>query len=121
VSISIQQARKELKGQRKNLLEMPSLENHTPPISKFVINAGNCAHRNCLSNVAIDPNRESAAMMSGSLTAVLRSPMIERVQKRVLDKCLDKATTTQTKRVVVKVHAQLTHKHTTFTMVVERF
>jgi hypothetical protein len=47
--------------------------------------------------------------------------MIERVQKRVLDKCLDKATTTQTKRVVVKVHAQLTHKDAAFTTVVEHF
>ncbi len=66
VSISIQQARKELKGQRKNPSEVPSLKNHTPPISNFVSNAGNCAHRNGLCHVAIDPHRETAAMMTGS-------------------------------------------------------
>ena len=102
MSISIQQARKELKGQRKNPPEMPSLEDHTPPASNFVCNAGNRAHRNRLSRVVIDPHKETAAMTTTAM--VLRSPaMMERVQKRVLDKFLDNITTPQTKRVVAKV------------------
>ena len=60
-------------------------------------------------------------MMTGTQTAMLRSPMMERVQKRVLDKFLDAATTPQTKKVVAKVHTQLAHKDAAFTMVVERF
>ena len=47
VSISIQQARKELKGlgaARKNPPEMPSFDDHTPPASNFLSNAGNRAH-----------------------------------------------------------------------------
>ena len=35
VGISIQQARKELKGQSKNPPEMPSLEDHMPPTSRL--------------------------------------------------------------------------------------
>jgi hypothetical protein len=47
--MSYQQARKELKrqgqhGQRKNPAEIPSLDDHTPPASIFLKNAGNCAH-----------------------------------------------------------------------------
>jgi hypothetical protein len=123
VSISIQQARKELKGQRKNLPEVPSLKDHTPPASNFVSNAGNCAHRNELCHVVNDPHRETAAMMTGShQMAVSHSPPImERVQDKVLDKFLDTTTTPQTKRVVEKVHAQLTHKDAAFTMVVDCF
>jgi hypothetical protein len=44
VSISIQQARKELKGRgaaRKNPPEMPSFDNNTPSASNFLSNAGN--------------------------------------------------------------------------------
>ncbi len=46
--------------------------------------------------------------------------MMERVQKRVMDKLFDAATTPQTKRVVAKVHAQLPQKDATFTTVVNR-
>jgi hypothetical protein len=46
VSMSIAAARKELKGERKNLPEVPSLEDHTHPTSNFVSNAGNRAHHN---------------------------------------------------------------------------
>ena len=47
--------------------------------------------------------------------------MMERVQKRVLDKFLDNNTSPQTKRVAAKVHAQLAHNDAAFTMVVDRF
>jgi hypothetical protein len=57
VSISIQQARKELKGQKKSPPEVPSLKDHTPPTSNFMSNAGNCVHCNGLSKVAINPHR----------------------------------------------------------------
>ncbi len=52
-----------------------------------------------------------------------RSPqqMMDRVQKRVLDKFLDSATTPQTKRFAAKVHTQLAHKDAAFTSVVEHF
>jgi hypothetical protein len=117
--MSIQQARNELKGQRKNPPE--ELSKNVPLASNFVTNAGSRAHRNQLSNVAIDPCRETVGMMTGTQTATLRSPMMERVQKRVFDKFLDAATTPQTKKVVAKVHTQLAHKDAAFTMVVERF
>jgi hypothetical protein len=118
-SMSIQQARNELKGQRKNPPE--ELSKNVPLASNFVSNAGSQAHRNQLSNVAIDPCSETVGMMTGNQTATLRSPMMERVQKRVFDKFLDAATTPQTKKVVAKVHTQLAHKDAAFTMVVERF
>ena len=35
--MSIAAARMELKGQRKNPPEVPSLEDHTPPISNFSV------------------------------------------------------------------------------------
>jgi len=47
--------------------------------------------------------------------------MMERVQKRVMDKLFDAATTFQTKRVVAKVHAQLAQKDVTFTTVVDQY
>ena len=47
--------------------------------------------------------------------------MMERVQKRVMDKLFDAATTPQTKRVVARVHAQLAQKDATFTTVVDRY
>ncbi len=96
VSISIQQARKELKGQKKSPPEVPSLEDHTPPTFNFMSNAGNRAHCNGLSKVAFNPCRETAAVMNGSQMApVLQSlaQMMDRVQKRVLDKFLDSTTT----------------------------
>jgi hypothetical protein len=124
VSISIQQARNELKGQKKSPPEVPSLKDHTPPASNFTSNAGNRVHRNGLSKVAINPCRETAAVMNGSLTApVLQSlaQMMDRVQKRVLDKFLDSTTTPQTKRFAAKVHTQLAHKDVAFTSVVDCF
>jgi hypothetical protein len=108
VSMSIAAARKELKGQLKSPPEVPSLQDHTPPASNFLANAGNRAHRNGLSRVALDPRKESATMVTGG-SQMVRSPqqMMDRVQKRVLDKFLDSATTPQTKRFAAKLHTQL--------------
>ncbi len=119
VSISIQQARKELKGrgvERKNPPEMPSFDDNTPPASNFLSNAGNRTHRNRLSSA---PLRPPVMLMTGTPKATASSPpqMMERVQKRVMDKLFDAATTPQTKRVVAKVHAQLAQKDATFTSV----
>ena len=122
VSMSIAAARKELKGQqRKNPPKMPSLHNHTPPNSNFLGNAGNRAHRNGLSRVALDPCKESAVMVTGGYQTA-RSPqqMMDRVQKRVLDKFLDSATTPQTKRFAAKVHTQLAQNDGAFMTVVDR-
>jgi hypothetical protein len=121
VSISIQQARKELKGRgaaRKNPPEMPSFDDHTPPASNFLSNAGNHAHRNRLSSAPLHP----VMLMKGTpAKATASSPplMMERVQKRVMDKLFDAATTPQTKRVVARVHVQLAQKYATFTTVVD--
>jgi hypothetical protein len=100
---------------------LPSLEDHTPPTTKFIINAGNRAHRNGLSRIALDPRKESAAMVTGG-SQMARSPqqMMDRVQKRVLDKFLDSATTPQTKRFAAKVHTQLARNDGAFTTVVDR-
>jgi hypothetical protein len=123
VSISIQQARKELKGrgaERKNPPEMPSFDDNTPPASNFLSNAGNCAHRNRLSSA---PQHPPVMLMTGTPKATPSSPppMMVRVQKRVMDKLFDAVTTPQTKRVVAKVHAQLAQKDATFTTVVDRY
>jgi hypothetical protein len=123
VSISIQQARKELKGRgaaRKNPPEMPSFDDNTPPAFNFLRNAGNRAHRNRLSSA---PLRPLVTLMTGTPKATASSPhpMMERVQKRVMDKLFDAATTPQTKRVVAKVHAQLAPKDATFASVVVRY
>ena len=120
VSISIQQARKELKGRgaaRKNPPEMPSFDDNTPPASNFLSNAGNRVHRNRLSSAPLQP----VMLMMGTPKASASSPppMMERVQKRVMDKLFDAATTPQTKRIVAKVHAQLAQNDATFTTVVD--
>ena len=111
VSMSIQQARKELKnrsgGARKDPPEMPSFDDHTLLASNFLSNAGNRAHPNRLSSAPLRPPVSSPP------------PMMERVQKRVMDKRLNAVTTPQTKRVVAKVHAQLAQKDATFTTVVD--
>ena len=123
VSMSIQQARKELKGcvaERKNPPEMPSLEDNTPPASNFLSNAGNRAHRNRLSTAPLHPP-VMQTMGTPKATASSPPPMMERVQKRVMDKLFDAATTPQTRRVVAKVHAQLAQKDATFTTVVDRY
>ena len=57
----------------------------------------------------------------GSQTARSPHQMMDRVQKRVLDKFLDSATTPQTQRFATKFHTQLVHKDPAFTSVVERF
>ncbi len=120
--MSIAAARKELKGQRKNLPEVPSLEDHTHPTSNFVSNAGNRAHHNGLRRVALDPHKESATMVTGgSQMACSLQQMMDRVQKRALDKFLDSTTTPQTKTIAAKVHTQLAHKDAVFTSVVEHF
>ena len=46
--------------------------------------------------------------------------MMDSVQKRVLDKFLDSATTPQTKRFATKVHTQLAQNDGAFTSVVDR-
>ena len=63
-----------------------------------------------------------SAMMTGTPKATASSPpMMERVQKRVMNTLFDNATTPQTTRVVAKVHAQLANKDATFTTVVNRY
>jgi hypothetical protein len=47
--------------------------------------------------------------------------MMERVQKRILDKFLDNNTTPQTKRVAAKFHAQLARNDAAFTLEVDCF
>lgn len=119
----------ELKGQskskestRKNPPVMPSLSDHPPPALNFLSNAGTCTYHNNLSSVTINPQGETAARMLGlSMTATQQMPMLERVQKRVLDKFMDANTTPQTKRVTDKVHKQLTHNGATFTTIVDCF
>ena len=122
MSISIQQARKELKGcgaARKNPPEMPSFDDNTPPASNFLSNAGNHEHRNRLSSAPLQP----VMLMMGTpkASASIPPPMMERVQTRVMDKLFDAATTPQTKSVVAKVHAQLAQKDATVTAVVDRY
>ena len=74
VSMSIAAVRKELKGQRKSPPEVPSLQDRTPPpASNFFRNAGNHAHRNGLSRVALDPREESAAMVTRGYQQTARS------------------------------------------------
>ena len=60
-------------------------------------------------------------MVTGG-SQMTRSPqqMMDRVQKRVLDKFLDSATTPQTKRFAAKVHNQLVRNDGAFTTVVHR-
>jgi hypothetical protein len=91
VSMSYQQARKELKGQvqqgqRKNPPKIPSLNDRTPPPLIFLKNAGNHTHRNRLSSIPMNPHGEqSSAMVIGTPVKALSAPMLERVQKRVLN------------------------------------
>jgi hypothetical protein len=100
---------------------MPSLDDHTPPASNFLSNAGNCAHCNRLGSVAMQPHREHSAAMVVTGTPALASspPMMERVQKRVFDKFRNVLTTPQTRRVVAKVHNKLAHRDPTFTTAVK--
>jgi hypothetical protein len=114
VSISIQQARKEMKmgrgdASRKDPPEKLSFNDHTPPPSKFLSNAGNRAHRNRLSSAPLRPPVSSPL------------PMMKSMQKRVMDELFDAATTPRTKRVVAKVHAQLAQNDAIFTTVVDRY
>jgi hypothetical protein len=95
--MSIAQVRNKLKGQkkrsRKDLPQILSLGDHTPPAAIFLTNTGNCAHRNNLSYIAMNLQRETAAQRLGSSTTAASTPMLERVQKRVLDKFMDARTT----------------------------
>jgi hypothetical protein len=124
VSMSISQARKELKGRsdgatRKDPPEtLQSINNYTPPDSNFGSNAGNRWHRNNLSSAQLHPVLNT---WNPKATTVSSPPMMERVQKRVMDTLFDAATTPQTRRVVAKVHAQLAQKDATFTIVVDRY
>ena len=69
----------------------------------------------------MNPQRETAAQMLGSPTTATSTPMLERVQRKVLDKFMDARTTPQTKRVMAKVHKQLAHVDATFTSVNDQF
>jgi hypothetical protein len=94
---------------------MQSINGHTPPPSNFLSNAGNRVYRNRLSSTPLHP-----VMMTWTPKATASRPsMMERVQKRVMDKLFDAATTPQTKRVVAKVHKQLAQKDANFTTVVD--
>ncbi len=99
--MSIVQERNELKGQkkgsRKDPPQIPSVGDHMPPASIFLSNTGNCAHRNNLSSVAWSLQRENAAQILGSPPTAASTPMLERVQKRVLNTFMDAKTTLQTK------------------------
>jgi hypothetical protein len=57
-------------------------------------------------------------MVIGTPAKASSAPMLERVQKRVLNQFSDKSTTPQIKKVVVKVHAKLAHRDAAFTAVV---
>jgi hypothetical protein len=68
----------------------------------------------------MNPHGEQAGAVIGNTpaTASTSTPMIERVQKKVLDKFLDVTTTPMTKKVVAKVHANLAHRDAAFTSAV---
>jgi hypothetical protein len=53
--------------------------------------------------------------------AAVMATMTERVQKRVLEEFLNVSTTSPTKKIAAKVHAQLAHKDAAFTSFVDRF
>jgi hypothetical protein len=88
--MSIAQARNKLKGQkrgsRKDPTQILSLGDHTPPAPIFLSNAGNCTYCNNLSYIAMNLQRETAARMLGPPTTAASTPMLEKVQKRVLDR-----------------------------------
>jgi hypothetical protein len=88
--MSIVQARNKLKwqkkGSRKDPTQILSLGDHTPSATIFLSNTGNCTHCNNLSYVAMNLQKETAAQMLGSPTTAASTPMLERVQKRVLDR-----------------------------------
>jgi hypothetical protein len=141
VNLSLQQARKELLagqkgrggGQRKNPLEQltVSSDDHTPRASKFVTNVSNCAWRNGLSSVTMDPHQETAAaalaaavvavaatVATAAAPAATAAPtaaantMTERVKKRVLHVFLNTLNT-------AKVQSHIACKDAAFTAVIE--
>jgi hypothetical protein len=69
----------------------------------------------------MNPQRETAAQVLGSPRTAASTPMLERVQKRVLDEFMYARTTPQTKRVDTKVHKQLAHNDAIFTFIVDQF
>jgi hypothetical protein len=97
-------------GQRKSPPELLTMTDHMPPASSFISNVSNCAWRNGLSSVSMDPHQEMAAKIALALVelvAVLASTMIDRIQKRVLDVLLNAINTSPTKKIAAKVHAQI--------------
>jgi hypothetical protein len=57
-------------------------------------------------------------VVMGILAISSSHPMMERVQKRALDKFTNVLKTTQTRKVVAKVHTKLAHRDPAFTAVV---
>jgi hypothetical protein len=109
------QARKQLKeGRKKSPPELLLISKHTPPASNFVSNVDNCAWCNSLSSEPMYPHQEARKTAPATVLAT----MTERVQKRVLDVFLNASTTSPTKKIAAKVHAQLAHKDAAFTSVI---
>jgi hypothetical protein len=130
VSMLLAQARKQLKGHRsegrkKSPPEQFSISEHMPPASNFISNVSNRAWRNRLSpepmNVHQEAARKTAASSTPAPAAEVMATMTERVQKRVLDVFLNASTTSPTKKIAAKVHAQLACKDAAFTSVVDQF
>ncbi len=61
---------------------------------------------------------QSGVMVVGTPAKASNAPMMERVQKRVLNQFSDKSTTPQTKKVVAKFHAKLTNRDAAFTVII---
>jgi hypothetical protein len=118
VSMLVVQARNELKGQGKGQRKRPpELQSHTPPTSGFISNVGNSAYCNRLSNELMNPHHETRQVKSP--TNVPLATMMERVQKRMLYKCLDQSTTPVTKRVAGRAHMQIACNDAVFTSVID--
>jgi hypothetical protein len=118
VSMLLAHARKQLKeGRRKSPPKQLPISKHTPPYSNFVSNVDSCAWCNSLSSKPMYLHQEARKMA----VAVLMATMTERVQKWVLDVFLCASTTSMTKKIAAKVHAQLTPKDAAFMSIVNRF
>jgi hypothetical protein len=101
-------------GKEESPPELLPISKHTPPASNFVSNVDNCAWRNSLSSEPMYPHQEARKTAPAAVLAT----MTERVQKRVLDVFLNASTTSPTKKIAAKVHAQLARTYAAFTSVV---
>jgi hypothetical protein len=70
-----------------------------------------------LSNEAMDPHHEMRVRKTPSIAPVVT--MMERVQKRMLHKFLDRSTTPATKRVAGRAHAQIVRNDAAFMSVID--